>query len=125
MKSAEEIKDVVVNALEDLKAVDVAVLDVRGKSSVTDFMVIASGTSDRHLKAMANNVLVEAKKAEIKPLGVEGGAGSEWVLVDLVDVVVHLMMPETRDFYQLEKLWEAGSVDELTEARPVERHSGS
>ena len=118
MKQPEEIKDLVVNALEDLKAVDLTVLDVRGKSSVTDFMVIASGTSDRHLKAMANNVIVEAKKAGIKPLGIEGEASSEWVLVDLVDVVVHMMMPETRDFYQLEKLWEAGSVDELAEARP-------
>jgi ribosome-associated protein len=118
MKEAEEIKDLVVTALEDLKAVDVVVLDVRGKSSVTDFMVIASGTSDRHLKAMANNVVVEAKKAGIMPLGIEGEASSEWVLVDLVDVVVHIMMPETRDFYQLEKLWEAGSVDALAEARP-------
>jgi len=118
MKEVEEIKDLVINALEDLKAVDVTVLDVRGKSSVTDFMVIASGTSGRHVKAMANSVVVEAKKAGINPLGVEGEASSEWVLVDLVDVVVHIMLPETREFYQLEKLWEAGSVDELAEARP-------
>jgi len=118
MKEVEEIKALVINALEELKAVDVAVLDVRGKSSVTDFMVIASGTSNRHVKAMANNVVVEAKKAGIIPLGVEGESTSEWVLVDLVDVVVHIMLPETRDFYQLEKLWEAGSVDALAEARP-------
>jgi len=118
MKEVEEIKGLVVKALEDLKAVDVTVLDVRGKSSVTDFMVIASGTSNRHIKAMANNVVVEVKKAGIKPLGVEGESTSEWVLVDLVDVVVHIMLPETREFYQLEKLWEAGSVDELAEARP-------
>jgi len=118
MKEVEEIKALVINALEELKAVDVVVLDVRGKSSVTDFMVIASGTSNRHVKAMANNVVVEAKKAGIIPLGVEGENISEWVLVDLVDVVVHIMLPETRDFYQLEKLWEAGSVDALAEARP-------
>ncbi len=118
MKEVEEIKELVINALDDLKAVDVTVLDVRGKSNVTDFMVIASGTSGRHVKAMANNVVVEVKKAGIKPLGVEGEGSSEWVLVDLVDVVVHIMLPETREFYQLEKLWEAGSVDELAEARP-------
>lgn len=118
MKEVEEVRDLVVKALEDLKAVDLAVLDVRGKSSVTDYMVIASGTSARHLKAMANNVIVESKKAGIKPLGIEGEASNEWVLVDLVDVVVHIMLPEARDFYQLEKLWEAGSVDELADARP-------
>ncbi len=118
MKEVEEIKDLVIKTLADLKAVDVTVLDVRGKSSVTDFMVIASGTSSRHVKALANNVVVEVKKAGINPLGVEGESTSEWVLVDLVDVVVHIMLPETREFYQLEKLWEAGSVDELAEARP-------
>ena len=116
--NAEALKVLVVQALEDLKAVDVQVLDVRDKTSVTDIMVIASGTSNRHVSAMANNVVVEVKKAGIKPLGVEGETTSEWVLVDLVDVVVHIMLPETRDFYQLEKLWEAGSVDELAEARP-------
>jgi len=118
MKEVEEVKGLVVKALDEMKAVDLTVLDVRGKSSVTDFMVIVSGTSGRHVKAMANSVVVEAKKAGIKPLGVEGEASSEWVLVDLVDVVVHVMLPETREFYQLEKLWEAGSVDELAEARP-------
>lgn len=118
MKEVEEVKDLVVKTLDDMKAVDLTVLDVRGKSSVTDFMVIVSGTSGRHVKAMANSVVVEVKKAGINPLGVEGESTSEWVLVDLVDVVVHIMLPETRDFYQLEKLWEAGSVDELAEARP-------
>ncbi len=114
----EELKDLVVNALEDMKAVNPVVLDVRGKSSVTDFMVIVSGTSDRHVKAMANNVVVEVKKAGIKPLGMEGDKTGEWVLVDLADVIVHVMLPDVRDFYQLEKLWEAGSVEELAEARP-------
>ncbi len=114
----DELKDLVVNALEDMKAVDLIVLDVRGKSSVTDFMVIVSGTSDRHVKAMANNVVVEVKKAGVKPLGMEGDKTGEWVLVDLADVIVHVMLPDVRDFYQLEKLWEAGSVEELAEARP-------
>ncbi len=118
MKEVDVIKDLAIKALDDMKAVDLAVLDVRGKSSVTDFMVIVSGTSGRHVKAMANNVVVEAKKAGIKPLGVEGEASNEWVLVDLVDVVVHIMLPETRDFYQLEKLWDAGSVEKLAEIRP-------
>ena len=114
----EELRDLVVNALEDMKAVDLVVLDVRGKSSVTDFMVIVSGTSDRHVKALANNVVVEVKKAGVKPMGVEGDNVGEWVLVDLTDVIVHIMQPDVRDFYQLEKLWEAGSVNELAEARP-------
>ncbi len=114
----EEIKNLAVTTLEDMKAVDLVVLDVRGKSSVTDFMIIVSGTSDRHVKAMANNLVVEMKKAAVKPLGVEGDNVGEWVLVDLADVIVHIMLPDVRDFYQLEKLWEAGSVDEVTEMRP-------
>lgn len=106
MKSVEEIKDLAVNALEDLKAVNLVVLDVRGKSSVADYMIIASGTSDRHVKSLANNVIVEAKKAGVNPLGIEGEKVGEWVLVDLADVIVHVMLQQTRDFYQLEKLWE-------------------
>ncbi len=113
----EQVRDVVVKALDDMKALNVTVLDVRGKSAITDFMIIASGTSDRHLKAVANNVEVEAKKAGIKPLGVEGSA--EWVLVDLNDAVVHIMMPAVRDFYQLEKLWETGAIKALNEAKPT------
>ena len=114
----EEIKNLAVTALEDMKAVNLVVLDVRGKSSVTDFMIIVSGTSDRHVKAMANNVAVGLKKAGVKPLGVEGDKVGEWVLVDLADVIVHIMLPDVRDFYQLEKLWEAGSIDEIAELRP-------
>lgn len=117
MKSVEEIKDLVVTALEDLKAVDLVVLDVRGKTTVADFMVIASGTSDRHVKSLANNVVVESKKADIMPLGIEGDKIGEWVLVDLSDVVVHVMLPQTRDFYQLEKLWETHAVDAVANAR--------
>ena len=107
--TSEQVRDLVVGALDDLKAVDVTVLDVSGKSSVTDYMVIASGNSNRHVKALADNVATEAKKSGVKPLGVEGEAQGEWVLVDLADVVVHVMLPRVRDFYQLEKLWGAGA----------------
>ena len=101
----EEIKDLAVAALEDLKANDITVLDVRGKTSIADYMILASGTSDRHVKSLANNVSVETKKAGIQPLGIEGQETGEWVLVDLMDVIVHIMQPRTRDFYGLEKLW--------------------
>lgn len=104
----EQLRDLVINALEDVKAVNVKAVDVRGKTAITDFMVLASGTSNRHVKALADNVLKEAKQAGIKPLGMEGERDAEWVLLDLNDVVVHVMIPEIRDFYNLEKLW---SVD--------------
>jgi ribosome-associated protein len=97
---------VVEAALADMKAVDVRVLDVRGSSDVTDYMVIASGTSDRHLRAVADRVVQMAKAAGHRPLGVEGEEQGEWVLVDLPDVMVHVLLPRTREFYQLEQLWE-------------------
>lgn len=103
--SAEKLCDLAVAALEDLKAVDVHIIDVRGKTSVTDIMVIASGTSTRQVKALAHNVMERAKEHSIRPLGVEGEKYGEWVLVDLGDVVVHVMLPQVRDFYNLEKLW--------------------
>lgn len=105
---AEELRDLVVAALEDVKGVDIATLDVRGKTAITDFMVIATGTSDRHVKALADNVLKDARDAGVKPLGVEGDTSAEWILLDLNDVVVHVMLRDVRDFYNLEKLW---SVD--------------
>ncbi len=96
-------------ALEDMKAVDIRVIDVRELTSITDVMVIASGTSTRHIKAVADNVALEARKIGVRALGVEGEKGSEWILIDLGDVVVHVMMPEVRAFYALEKLWSVGS----------------
>ncbi|MBV35282.1 ribosome silencing factor [Kangiella spongicola] len=102
----EQLKNVVVEQLEDLKAKDISVLDVRELSSVTDYMVVASGTSNRHVKSVAHNLVSEMKDQGVMPLGVEGDDVSEWVLVDLGDVVVHIMLAQTRDFYQLEKLWD-------------------
>jgi len=98
---------VVETALADMKAVNVRVLDVRGLSDVADYMVIASGNSDRHLRSIADRVIQMAKAAGHRPLGVEGEQQGEWVLVDLPDVMVHVMLPRTREFYQLEHLWDA------------------
>lgn len=101
----DELKHIALQALEDLKGADVAEFDVRSMTSVTDFMIIVSGTSDRHVKSLANAVVMACKKAGVPPLGVEGEREGEWVLVDLGDVVVHVMQPRIREFYALEKLW--------------------
>ena len=97
-------------ALEDLKALEPVVLDVRELSSVMDWLVVASGTSSRHVKSLANNVLMKAKQQGVRPLGVEGERGGEWVLVDFGDVVVHVMQPAARNFYDLERLWSVQSA---------------
>ncbi len=102
---AERLKDLVIEALDDLKAVNTVSLDVTGLTDVMDYMVIASGTSNRHVKSLADNVCREARKEGLRPLGVEGEDAGEWVLVDFGDVVVHVMLPATRDFYDLERLW--------------------
>lgn len=102
---SEQLQQLVVDALADRKGLDIRTLDVRDKSSVTDLLVIASGGSARQLRALADNVVEQAKGAGVRPLGVEGAESSGWVLVDLGDVVVHVMNQETRDFYNLEKLW--------------------
>jgi ribosome-associated protein len=113
----EQLKDLVVAALQDLKGVDLKVLDVRGMTAITDFMVVVSGTSDRHVKSLARNVLDTARERGVKPFGVEGEQAGEWVLVDLRDVVVHVMRPQMRDFYNLEKLWSLESPP--VEAKPA------
>jgi ribosome silencing factor RsfS/YbeB/iojap len=96
---------VVAAALADMKAVNVHVLDVRKLSDIFDTLVVASGTSDRHVRSIADLVVQRAKQAGFRPLGVEGGSTGEWVLVDLGDCVVHVMLPRVREFYGLEKLW--------------------
>lgn len=95
-------------AVDELKAKDVVEIDVRGKSSVCDYMLIVSGTSTRHVKAIADEVVKFAKRLEVMPLGVEGEREAEWVLVDLGDVIVHVMLPRVREFYALERLWTVG-----------------
>ena len=109
--SAEAVLDLAVDALDELKAIDLKVLDVRELTSVTDYMVIASGNSDRQVKALADNLVQKAKDGGHRPLGIEGDQAAEWVLVDLVDVVVHVMSPNTRETYQLEKLWSQPAVE--------------
>jgi len=103
--NAEELAQFVVDTLEELKAVNTVTLDVRSLTDVMDFLVITSGTSSRHVKSLADHVVVEAKKRDIRPLGTEGEKAAEWVLVDFGDVVLHVMLPATRDFYDLERLW--------------------
>ena len=100
-----ELVELVEDSMNDLKAAEIRVLDVSAMTSITDFMVIASGTSDRHVRSIANRVVERAKQAGHGALGVEGHEYGEWVLVDLGDVVVHVMQPATRDFYKLENLW--------------------
>ena len=102
---AEQLKEVVVNALENVKAKDVSIIDVRERTSVTDYMVVASGTSNRHVKSLADSVVTEAQENGVRASSVEGASVSDWILVDLGDVVVHVMMPATREFYDLERLW--------------------
>ena len=106
----EALKKCIKNILEDNKAESIVMMDVKNKSSVTDLMFIASGRSTRHVKAIADNLVTKLKKNKFKPLGVEGYTKSEWILLDYGDLLVHVMHPETRDFYSLEKLWDE-SID--------------
>jgi len=112
-----ELKKVALHALEELKADNINVIDVSERTSVTDVLIIASGTSSRHLKSLADNVVSEIKEKGGKPLGVEGADSSDWVLVDLGGVVVHVMMPAARSFYDLERFWtdDPGDMGVMTE----------
>ena len=111
----DKLKAVVLDALDDLKAKDVKVIDVRGQSNVTDLMILATGTSNRQVKSLAEHVVAKAKENDVLPLGMEGEDAGEWVLVDLGDIVVHVMLEPVRQFYQLERLW----------STPVENDSAS
>ncbi|WP_027966606.1 ribosome silencing factor [Halomonas halocynthiae] len=120
---SDALKTLVIDALEDVKAKDIALLDVSHLTSVTEWMIVASGTSSRHLSALSQQVVLKAKNAGVPPLGLEGEGGSEWVLVDLGDVVLHLMMPETRELYDLERLWADLPADDLSVAEePLRQH---
>jgi ribosome-associated protein len=104
-KAKPSLKTVVIDALADMKALEVKVLDVRGLTDIADFMVIASGTSDRHVRSVAQRVVEKTKEAGFRPHGVEGQQDSDWVLIDLSEMIVHVMLPRVREFYGLEKLW--------------------
>jgi len=110
--NSEQLSELVVDALEEVKGRDIVKLDVSGMTTVTDYMVVASGTSNRHVKALADNVAEKAKKAGHRPTGIEGEDGSEWILLDLGDTLVHVMLPRVREFYNLEKLWSLSPANE-------------
>jgi ribosome-associated protein len=103
------LREAVTTALDDMKAVNVRVMDVRGLTDIADTLVIASGNSDRHVRSIAERVVEKAKAAGFRPLGTEGALEAEWVLVDLQDLIVHVMLPRVREFYGLERLWEGGA----------------
>lgn len=111
----EEIRDLAINALEEMKGIDIVSMDVRTLTSITDYMVICTGRSTRHVKALAETVATTAKEKNITFVRTEGERESEWILVDLGDVVIHVMLPTTRSFYSLEDLWEP--VKELRDTK--------
>jgi ribosome-associated protein len=115
------LQNLVTAALDDMKAVNVRVLDVRGLTDIVDTMVIASGNSDRHVRSIAERVVEKAKAAGLRPLGTEGARDGEWVLVDLQDVLVHVMLPRVREFYGLEHLWDGGPAQTAVAAPAVAR----
>jgi ribosome-associated protein len=108
---SDDVLKLATDALEDIKARDIKIIDVGRVTDITDYMIVASGTSDRHVKSIADHLVETAKKAGHAPYGVEGSEGGQWVLVDLHDVVVHIMQPKVREFYKLENLWDLGDGD--------------
>ena len=112
------MKDLVVGALEDVKGFDITVLDVRKLTSMTSYMIICSATSTRQTKALADNVRIKVKEQGVDIRGFEGERGGEWVLVDLDDIVVHIMVPATRAYYNLEQLWGKSDSDKNRHITP-------
>ena len=112
---SQTLVDTTLAALDDLKAKDVLSLDVRSLTSLADVMIIASGTSTRHVKSLADNVVKMVKEAGMKPIGMEGERDGDWVLIDLGGVIVHVMQPATRAFYDLERLWTPGASGHITQ----------
>lgn len=126
--NAEQLSTLVNEALADMKAQNVVTLDVAGMTSIADRIVVASGTSSRHVKSLADSVIECVKKNGVMPLGVEGDATAEWVLVDLGDVILHVMTPATRQYYDLERLWAIGSRTEVrpgNAAQAATKHDGA
>ncbi|MDE2136861.1 MAG: ribosome silencing factor [Gammaproteobacteria bacterium] len=119
------LQQAVTTALEDMKAANVKVLDVRGLTDIADTMVIASGTSDRHVRSIADRVVEKAKAIGRRPIGTEGERDGEWVLVDLQDLIGHVMLPRVREFYGLEHLWENGAAEVPAARAPRRRHAAS
>lgn len=117
--NSQQVIDLAVQALEDMKGIDLIVIDIVGKSSIADAMIVVTGTSQRHVRSLAESVRLSAKEANHPPLGVEGADSSDWVLVDLGDVIVHVMTEEKREFYSLEKLWSVGPDDQSSQASVV------
>jgi len=117
--SFEQLKELVLKALEDFKGIDIQSIDVSDQNPLTELFVIASGNSSRHVKSMAENLVMRAKAAGCPPLGVEGQRQADWVLVDLNDVIVHIMLPQARAFYNLEKLWEASTERRGSASQPA------
>lgn len=111
--NSEQLSNLIIDALGDVKARDITRLDVRDMTTVTDYMIVASGTSNRHVQALAENVAEKARDAGHRPIGVEGEESGDWILLDLQDALVHVMLPKVREFYNLEKLWSLGSRSDL------------
>ena len=111
---SKDLKDIVINALEDVKGKDIVTLDASDLTDVMDTIIVATGTSNRQVKGLVNNVLDDGKEAGFRPIGIEGMETGEWVLVDYGDIVLHVMQPDTRAFYELEKLWSVRPNDRKT-----------
>ena len=112
-----DLQDIAVKALDDLQAIDMTIIDVRPLTTVTDLMIICTGRSTRHIKSIADNLVAQAKKQQVSYLHIEGDEDSEWILVDMGDIVVHIMLATTRTFYNLEALWEPLSELKMQEVR--------
>jgi ribosome-associated protein len=111
----EDLRDLAINELDSMKGIDIVSMDVRTLTSIADYMIICTGRSTRHVRALAESVATSAKEKKLSFVRTEGDRESEWVLVDLGDVVVHVMTPDTRTFYSLEDLWEP--VKELRDSQ--------
>lgn len=112
----EELLNIVLNTVEEKKGKNISTIDVRGKTTITDYMVLVTGTSEPHIKSLSDYVAEKVKEKGFKPLGVEGEQGSDWVLLDLGDVILHVMSAQTREFYQLEKLWNVEYAESVEQA---------